>query len=751
MQYGIFDVQGSRLRSLLQGSLRVSILSIGVLVFAIRCSAASYYVDYSSGADGNSGTSTSSPWQHCPGDPAATGTAGSTSLNPGDTVFFKGGVHYVLTGNGNPVYQTGIGLNWSGAAGQPITYDGNSAGTWGTGRAILTDNYSTNYIAAFYNGGGANNLAFNNLEIGPIGGAASLPPDPGTGVPSNQGYGIFVVGAMNNVTIQNCYFHDLGYWFNQQPMDGNSLGGSDSRLSGGGVIFYGGTSVVITNCEFTKQHTAIEFAYSVNSSNVTIASCLFHDYIVWGIDLAGVSGNLDYTDIHDNTFRDMGWAYSPAYWTGYNYIPASCSSCFAGSPHQDPIFHRTGNANVTNGSHINIYNNTFDETHLYEVYTACIFLEYAPSANVYNNLFNIPNAGIPNGAVPSDPNGAGAPPITISYELNQPSTLRVLNNTFIVNTTANAQNAAISWGACGCLKPSSIWPANGTLQIENNLGYSFYTGDDDATLLLLGVVLNKYPVAQWTVDYNDWHSQSTSDTWFWWNNQPGFNVHGGLAAAQSVGFEAYGITNDPQFVSLAFSSSTDSVNNDYHLQPGSPAIAVGVNLSSLDLPGLNADKDGNPRPSGMWDLGAYEYNTSYVAPPPGEPPPPPQGQPGPASVSLAFSNVVQTCATKTTIDHATMTTNAVTACKVKFSLVASNTGGANSSALPILFWPGQGSVFDPSINPWPAVKRVKALGVNKTTVIKQTEKLNGNQAGTYIYATDTNNNVLASSVIPDPE
>ena len=375
-------------------------------------------------------------------------------------------------------------------------------------------------------------------------------------------------------------------------MDGNSLGGSDSRLSGGGVIFYGGTSVVITNCEFTKQHTAIEFAYSVNSSNVTIASCLFHDYIVWGIDLAGISGNLDYTDIHDNTFRDMGWAYSPAYWTGYNYIPASCSSCFAGSPHQDPIFHRTGNVNVTNGSHINIYNNTFDETHLYEAYTACIFLEYAPSANVYNNLFNIPNAGIPNGAVPSDTSGAGAPPITISYELNQPSTLRVLNNTFIINTAANVQNAAVNWGACGCVNPPLVWPANGTLQVENNLAYSFYAGGDEAALLLLGDVTNQYPVAQWTVDYNDWHSQGTANTWFWWNNQPGFNIQGGLTAAQSVGFESHGITNNPQFVSLAYGSSTNSLQNNYDLQSDSPCIGAGVNLSSLNLPGLNADITG---------------------------------------------------------------------------------------------------------------------------------------------------------------
>ncbi len=122
---------------------------------------------------------------------------------------------------------------------------------------------------------------------------------------------------------------------------------------------------------------------------------------------------------------------------------------------------------------------------------------------------------------------------------------------------------------------------------------------------MLGTITNQYPVAQWTVDYNDWHSQSTADTWFWWNNQPGFNVHGGLAAAQSVGFESHGITNNPQFVSLAFSSSTNSVNNVYLLQSGSPAIGVGVNLSSLNLPGLNTDKYGNPRPAsghGTWGL-----------------------------------------------------------------------------------------------------------------------------------------------------
>jgi len=440
-------------------------------------------VDYSSGVDTNLGTDTSTAWQNCPGDPAAAGVAATTTLNPGDTVFFKGGVQYVLTGDGNPVYQTGIGMNWSGAPGQPITYDGNSAGTWGTGRAILTDNYSTNHIAAFYTYGAVNNLTFNNLEIGPIGGAPSLPPDPGTGVPSNQGYGIFINGSLSGVTVANCYFHDLGYWDNRPPMDGLSVASSDNRASSFGVETHGAVSLVITNCEFTKVHTAIELAYSDTMSNITIAGSRFHDYMVWCIDLAGENGSLDDLYIHDNLFQDYDWAYSPTYWTGYNYHPESCASCFTGPPHQDAIFHRTGTPGSLNGSNIDIYNNTWTGTHTNGVATSCVYLEYAASANIYNNLFNIPNAGIPG-------NGGGPEPaVEISYELNTPSTVRILNNTTIVNTPANAQNSAFLWGACGCLSTSSAWPSDGILAVENNLIYSFTgSGGGDPTLLTIGVV-----------------------------------------------------------------------------------------------------------------------------------------------------------------------------------------------------------------------------------------------------------------------
>jgi hypothetical protein len=86
-----------------------------------------YYVDYVGGSDSNNGLATSSPWQHAPGDPNAQNVPIATHLLPGDTVIFKGGVSY----NGTIV------IKYSGSPGEPITYDGNSQGTFGTGKAII--------------------------------------------------------------------------------------------------------------------------------------------------------------------------------------------------------------------------------------------------------------------------------------------------------------------------------------------------------------------------------------------------------------------------------------------------------------------------------------------------------------------------------------------------------------------------------------------------------------------------------------
>lgn len=113
-------------------SIRLAALAgIGALVAHLASASAlaiTYYVDYAGGLDSNAGTSAAAPFKRCPGDAAATGTALATTLSAGDKVVFKGGVEYPVE----------LLLKWSGAPGNPITFDGNTAGTFGTGPAIFT-------------------------------------------------------------------------------------------------------------------------------------------------------------------------------------------------------------------------------------------------------------------------------------------------------------------------------------------------------------------------------------------------------------------------------------------------------------------------------------------------------------------------------------------------------------------------------------------------------------------------------------
>jgi hypothetical protein len=86
-----------------------------------------YYVDFDGGNDAYGGTTPATAWKHCPGDANATGVAAATTLIGGCKIVFKGGV----------VYRGMIDGSFSGSAGLPVTYDGNTAGTFGTGKAIL--------------------------------------------------------------------------------------------------------------------------------------------------------------------------------------------------------------------------------------------------------------------------------------------------------------------------------------------------------------------------------------------------------------------------------------------------------------------------------------------------------------------------------------------------------------------------------------------------------------------------------------
>ncbi len=111
---------------------------LGLTSAVTTTEAATYYVDYVGGSDSNNGTSPGTAFKRCPGDNFATGTALAATLTGGDVVIFKGGVEYPVE----------LILKWSGSPGNPITLDGNTAGTFGTGSAIFTGaDHVTSWVA----------------------------------------------------------------------------------------------------------------------------------------------------------------------------------------------------------------------------------------------------------------------------------------------------------------------------------------------------------------------------------------------------------------------------------------------------------------------------------------------------------------------------------------------------------------------------------------------------------------------------
>ncbi len=279
-----------------------------LLLCAARLTAATYYVDYATGSDLHAGTATTTPWQHCPGDPTATGVAAGTVLNPGDTVIFKGGVTYHLAGAG------GISLPWNGAAGSPITYDGNSAGTWGVGRARFTNQHGAE-LTAFLAANPAAYLVFRNLEIGAIGGSATLPADPGSAVPPRFGGGLAFLGGLSQATIENCTFSALGYAFAAKPMGASSLAGTALRIPSG-------SSVTIANCDFSRLTTAIDFQGTGSLTAITVANSSFHDGVVWSLDLP--AARLGGVEVY-GCIETANTAFDPANWSGYGPSPRTLS------------------------------------------------------------------------------------------------------------------------------------------------------------------------------------------------------------------------------------------------------------------------------------------------------------------------------------------------------------------------------------------------------------------------------------------
>jgi uncharacterized repeat protein (TIGR03803 family) len=116
--------------------------------------------------------------------------------------------------------------------------------------------------------------------------------------------------------------------------------------------------------------------------------------------------------------------------------------------------------------------------------------------------------------------------------------------------------------------------------------------------------------------------------------------------------------------------------------------------------------------------------------------------------TCSLGSVVQTCKTK--VNKKTDTTN--TTCTVGCDLVATNPGTTKTPKFSVRLWVGQGSTLNPNSGPAPLTKSVKALKAGATAMIKiKRTRLAGEQTGTFIFATDTDSNVLASIEVPSPQ
>ena len=326
-------------------SARTKILAAALLLALplVHAWASTYYVDFASGADSNAGTTTASPWQHCPGDASATSVASGTTLLPRDTVVFKGGVQYTGT----------LTLTFSGSLGSPITYDGNSGGTFGVGQAIIDGNGVNGGVITLNS---ANYITINYLEI-----------RNATGV---NGNGIIDRSGSSHITVSNCKIHDTG---NSSIDAADPHGGGPGGETGGNISTSGGTYWTITgNLLYNSFNGCVALwpaSYcTINNNEIT-------DKTAWGVRITGGTGNT----ISNNKFHDIYWY---DWSTGY-------------SIHTDFIFINPEGPAVTNTS---IYNNLF--------YNNYVFSDNAGSAvinaecdgadvqnlYIYNNVFFNPHS-----------------------------------------------------------------------------------------------------------------------------------------------------------------------------------------------------------------------------------------------------------------------------------------------------------------------------------------------------------------------
>jgi len=164
------------------------------------------------------------------------------------------------------------------------------------------------------------------------------------------------------------------------------------------------------------------------------------------------------------------------------------------------------------------------------------------------------------------------------FWLYNPNGADAIYNNTLIGSSGNANSAVTMDGGMASLTVKN--------NIFLNVGFGF--SDYRSTLADL--------LADITASNNNIWLTSSAGAPGMGYNAGGSGSYISFAAWQSDGYDA------------SSSNSNPNLTTSYMLPPGSSAIGLGANLTSLNIPVLDSDKAGIARPiSGAWDAGAYKY------------------------------------------------------------------------------------------------------------------------------------------------
>ena len=314
--------------------------------------------------------------------------------------------------------------------------------------------------------------------------------------------------------------------------------------------------------------------YSLGNAGVTLDHNVCHDaqycFTVWG---AG-------TVINYNTFYSTAWDIGSginAPVTGlrvdHNSFTKNCAWYTTSDLYHLNNVHIFANSGTGNYSGVAVYDNYFAGGCNLGAQTAKLYMEGSyTNPQIFNNIFD--NQGTPSFFFPSLRFGTGG-----SWTVANPL---IVNNTFIGSdyTTSGSTDFYYDSNVTGMTFQNNVVTGGKTL-LALGTGGSFATGG---------------------INNNAYDATNNSGT-----GNP-FSYDGVAYATFALYKAALPAGSGQESASIIQPFASLNINSNGTLAPGSSAIGIGVNLTSIGISMLNLDAAGIARPAtGPWDIGAYQY------------------------------------------------------------------------------------------------------------------------------------------------